>query len=118
MLEKMIAHRREDLDRGHGTNCHRLPNQEFDGRNCLCFLYEYESPEVSAEYRKSLILLDAIHHIPIMARNYTWAAEADNLSPAELDQLTLIENYSFTRIDFNKTLTARDFSRENPRYRM
>lgn len=118
MVEKMINHRRRDLKQGYGLQCTRLPNQEFDGRDCLCFLYEYESPEVSGDYRKSVILIDAQHHIPVMARNYTWAAEADNLSPEELDALTLVENYSFTGIDFNKTLTAKDFSRDNRRYRM
>lgn len=118
MLEKMISHRRRDLEQGYGLQCTRLPNQEFDGRDCLCFLYEYESPEVSSDYRKSIILLDARHHIPVMARNYTWAAECDNLSAEELDALTLVENYSFTKIDFNRKLTASDFSRDNRRYRM
>lgn len=118
MLEKMITHRRRDLKNGHGMTCTRLPNQEFDGRDCICFLYEYESSETSSDYRKSVILLDAMHHIPVMARNYTWAAEAEDLTAEELDALTLVENYSFTGIDFEKRLTASDFSRDNRRYRM
>jgi len=118
MVEQMISHREQDLSRGHGMNCQRLPNQSFDGRDCCCFVYQYESPKVWKEYRKSIVLVDSRQHIPVMARNYTWAAEADDLSPEELDQLTLVENYAFTGIDFAKTLTAEDFSRDNPRYRM
>jgi len=118
MLEKIIGHRKRDLDRGHGMTCRRMPNQTFDGRDCYCFLYQYESPKVWDEYRKSIVLIDSEQHIPVMARNYTWAAEAEDLSPEELDQLTLVENYAFTNIDFDKTLTAEHFSRDNPRYRM
>ncbi|MCH2213373.1 MAG: DUF1571 domain-containing protein [Fuerstiella sp.] len=118
MAEKIITHRKLDLDCNVGMQCTRLPNQEFDSRDCLCFQYEYESPETSSDYRKSIILIDSNYHIPVMARNYTWAAEAGDLSPEELDARTLIENYSYTDIDFSKKLAIADFSRENPRYRM
>lgn len=118
MVEQMISHREQDLARCHGMICQRLPNQSFDGRDCHCFVYQYESPKVWKEYRKSIVLIDSQQHIPVMARKYTWAAEADDLNPEELDQLTLIENYAFTKIDFAKTLTAEHFSRDNPRYRM
>ncbi|MCH2203393.1 MAG: DUF1571 domain-containing protein [Fuerstiella sp.] len=118
MAEKMIAHRKRDLAQGTGMKCTRLPNREFDHQDCFCFLYEYESPEISKDYRKSIILIESTHHIPVMARNYTWAAEANDLSPEELDVRTLIENYSYTNIDFSKTLASVEFSRENPRYRM
>jgi hypothetical protein len=118
MAEKMILHREQDLARGHGMTCQRLPNQVFDDRDCYCFVYLYDSPQVREDYRKTILLVDAQKHIPVMARNYTWAAEADDLSSEELDQLTLVENYAFTKIDFGTTLTAEHFSRENPRYRM
>jgi len=118
MAEKMIAHRKRDLARGAGMQCTRLPNREFDQQDCFCFLYEYESPEISKDYRKSIILIESTHHIPVLARNYTWAAEANDLSPEELDVRTLIENYSYTNIDFAKTLATVEFSRDNPRYRM
>ena len=118
MLKQIVAHRQEDLNRGHGVKCRRLPNQEFDGRNCMCFVYEYESPEIHPTYRKSLILIDNRHHVPLMARNYTWAVETEGLTAEQLDELTLIENYSFTSINFAAELVAEDFSRENRRYRM
>lgn len=118
MVKKMINHREMDLKHGHGVRCTRMPNQEFDQRDCYCFVFEYESPEFSEVYRKSVMLLDARHHIPLLARNYTWAADPEGMSAEELDQLTLIENYSFTELDFAREMVAQDFSRDNPRYRM
>ena len=118
MVEKIISHREHDLKCGHGVHCQRLPNQEFDERDCYCFLFEYESPEVARDYRKSILLIDSRRHIPVMARNFVWAAEADDLTAQELDDLTLVEDYSFTEIDFDRELTAVEFSRDNPRYRM
>ena len=118
MLKQIVYHRNEDLKRGYGVTCRRLPNQDFDGRTCMCFVYEYESAEIHPTYRKSIILIDNRHHVPVMARNYTWAREADGLTAEQLDELTLIENYSFTSLNFETELLAEDFSRENKRYRM
>ncbi|MEZ6060709.1 MAG: DUF1571 domain-containing protein [Planctomycetaceae bacterium] len=118
MLKEMIVHRQNDLKHGHGMKCTRLPNQEFDERDCYCFLYEYDSPEFSELYRKSVVLIDTRRNIPMLVRNYTWAVESEGLSTEELDKLTLIENYSFTEVDFDRELVATDFSRENPKYRM
>jgi len=118
MVEQMIVDRRKELSDGHGVRCSKLPNQKFDERDCFCFVFEYDTKQDSSKYRKKVILLDAIRHIPILARNYTWTDEASEVTGEELDALTLVENYSFTQIDFSKTLTAIEFSRENPRYRM
>ena len=118
MLKQIIAYREEDLKRGHGVTCRRLPNQQFDDRNCMCFLYEYDSAEHSPVYRKSIILIDTRHGIPVMARSYTWARDAEELTAEELDQQTLIENYSFTSLNIGAPLITEDFSRNNPKYRM
>lgn len=118
MTKKAVKHRHRDLTLGDGVRCTQLPNQQFDERDCICFHFEYQSPAVHDIYRRCLLLIDGRDHIPVMARNYTWAADSDGLTSEELDERTLIENYSFTNIDFAKTLTAMDFSRENRRYRM
>lgn len=118
MTRQILAHREADLKRGYGVICRRLPNQQFDERECMCFVFEYESPEISATYRKSIILIDTRNCIPLMARNYTWARDTDGLTPEELDEQTLIENYTFTALNFGAELVAEDFSRDNPRYRM
>jgi hypothetical protein len=54
----------------------------------------------------------------LKVRNYTWAADTEGLSELELDELTLIEDYSFTGLNFQQRLVAEEFSRENPLYRM
>ncbi len=118
MIEQILAHRQEDLKRGHGVNCVRLTNDEFDGHQCYRFLLTYEDPKFNAAYRKSILLVDSRRHIPLMVRNFTWATDGEELSEEELDKATLIENYSFTKLDMNSELAVADFSRENPKYRM
>jgi len=118
MIKQILAHREEDLKRGHGVTCTRLPNQEFDNHDCFCFLVNYEDQKYSEVYRKSLLLIDTRRHIPLMVRNFTWGTDCEGLSPEELDAATLVENYSFTNIDTSSKLAAKDFSRENPSYRM
>ncbi|MCP4856312.1 MAG: DUF1571 domain-containing protein [Fuerstiella sp.] len=118
MLRQIVADRDRDLKRGHGFSCTRLKDQEFDGRNCFCFMVKYDSMEFSKIYRKNLILIDSQIHVPVKVRNYTWATDGEDLSDQELDKVTLIEDYSFTGLDFQRRLVAREFSRENPLYRM
>lgn len=118
MLTKIIARREADLKHGHGVECTRLPDAEFDERKCYCFQYIYTDRDVSSEYRKCIVLIDSRYHIPMMVRNFTWADDTEGMDDEELDQLTLIEDYAFTEIDFSRKLVAIDFSRDNPKYRM
>lgn len=118
MLRQIVADRDRDLKRGHGFACTRLRDQEFDGRNCFCFMVKYDGVEFSKTYRKNLILVDSRLHVPLKVRNYTWATDSEGLSDQELDKVTLIEDYSFTGLDFQRRLVAKEFSRENPLYRM
>lgn len=118
MIRQILKYREEDLKRGTGVSCVRLPDQEFDQTKCYVFLLKYDSADVCDVYRKSILMLDAEHHIPLMVRNFTWAADSTNLSEEELDKKTLIEDYSFTGLNLSTKLADADFSRDNPRYRM
>lgn len=118
MLNQITEHRDRDLKRGYGVTCRRLEDQVFDERQCYSFLIRYDDAQLSETYRKSLILVDSRHHIPLLVRNFTWATDAEHLSEEELDSATLIENYSFTGFDPERELVAEDFSRSNPTYRM
>jgi hypothetical protein len=118
MLHQIVADRDRDVRRGHGFSCTRLRDQEFDGRDCYCFMVKYDDMEFSKTYRKNLIMVDSKIHVPLKVRNYTWAADTEGLSELELDELTLIEDYSFTGLNFQQRLVAEEFSRENPLYRM
>lgn len=118
MLKQLVYYRQADLKSGEGIRCVRLENTVFDERDCYCFLYEYAAPKYNSTYRKSLLLLDARYHIPLRIINHTWTDAAEGISAAELDAQTLIEDYSFSRVDFGTQLVGEDFSRDNPKYRM
>lgn len=118
MLKQLVHYRQNDVKQGHGVRCIRLQNTVFDDRECYSFLYEYESPEFNKTYRKSLLLLDTRYHIPLRLVNHTWTDATADLTPEQLDEQTLIEDYSFSRIDFGREIVVEDFSRDNPAYRM
>lgn len=118
MIDQILEHRSADLARGKGVKCRRLKDQEINGQSCVCMSFIYEDAKYSDTYRKSLIMVDKTNHLPVMIRNYTWADGSGDINPEELDKLTLIENYSFTKLDFENELVAEDFSRSNPTYRM
>lgn len=118
MMKLLVQHRQNDVKNGRGVRCVRLENSEFDDRECYCFLYEYESPEFNSTYRKTLLLLDARYHIPLRVINHTWTNSSEGLTATELDEQTLIEDYSFKAIDFGRKLVVEEFSRDNPAYRM
>lgn len=118
MLKLLVFHRQNDLKNGQGVRCVRLEDSEFDKRKCYCFLYEYDSPEFNKTYRKSLLMLDARYHVPLRVINHTWTENSEGLSATELDEQTLIEDYSFLNLDFGKEMVTIDFSRDNPAYRM
>ncbi len=117
MLKQLVHYRQNDIKRGQGVLCVRLPNSVCDERDCYCFLYVYESPKYNETYRKSLLMMDTRYHVPLRVINHTWT-NAEGLTPEEMDTQTLIEDYSFTRLDFGRELVVEDFSRDNPAYRM
>jgi len=118
MIRQMIVHREKDLNHGHGVECSRLPNQVFDERECYCFKYEYHEPKFNALYRKSIVLMDTRYHVPLKVTNYTWSDNAEGMTPEQLDEMTMIEDYAFRQLDMGARLVAEDFSRDNPAYRM
>jgi hypothetical protein len=118
MIRQVIAHRENDLKHGQGVTCLRLENRMCDERDCYCFMYEYESPAFNPMYRKSFIMIDTRYHIPLQVINYTWLTETEGLSAAEIDEQSLVEDYSFSRIDFGRQLIGAEFQRDNPAYKM
>jgi len=117
MIRQILTHREADIARNSGLSCVRLEDREFDGRNCYCFLMKYDSQDINKTYRKTIMMIDAERHLPVMVRNFTWSTD-DSIAEAELDAETLIEDYSFTDLQVETDLVAQDFSRDNPAYRM
>lgn len=118
MIRQMIVHRENDLNHGHGIDCSRLANQVFDERECYCFRYEYSEPKFNTLYRKSIVLMDTRYHVPLKVTNYTWSENAEGMTPEQIDEMTMIEDYAFRKLDMGAKLVAEDFSRDNPAYRM
>lgn len=118
MIRQMIVHRENDVNHGQGVDCRRLQNQEFDERECYCFEYEYSAPKFNTLYRKSIVLMDTRYHVPLKVTNYTWSDNTEGLTPEQLDEMTMIEDYAFRKLDMGAKLVAEDFSRDNPAYRM
>lgn len=118
MVKQVISHRENDLKHGQGVSCIRLGNRVCDERECYCFQFEYESPNYNEQYRKSLIMIDTRYHIPLQVINYTWLNETEGLTAAEMDEQSLVEDYSFSRIDFGRQIIGTEFNRDNPTYKM
>ena len=118
MIRQMIMHRENDLAHGHGIECSRLVNETFDERECYCFKYEYSAPEFNPLYRKSIVLMDTRYHVPLKVTNYTWSDNTEGMTPEQLDDMTIIEDYAFRHLDMSTKLANEDFSRDNPAYRM
>ena len=109
----------QDLATSNFTRCEQLADQTFDGRNCLCFLIEYNDAQGSPTYRKSVSLIDKEWSIPLYIKNYGWPAPDVAGTPGDaLDEATLIEFYSFAEVKFRQQLVNRDFDRENDEYRL
>ena len=116
MAERIIIHRREELDGKVPVVCTREEDVLVDDRPCYCFRFDYPSQESSPIYRSSRIMIDTRYHIPLQAINHTWAAEGEQ-STAELAEETLIEEYMFSQFNFGVEIAAEAFSLDLTRSR-
>ena len=112
-----IEIRNRDLklkDKIHAEAC---DNAEFEGRKCFSFTTTYANSDVSKEYRKCVLYIDRQLMIPVLVKNFTWAAAVSDADPSRLDDTTLLEYYAFKNIKLDAKLTEMSFSAENPDYR-
>ncbi|MFK7778882.1 MAG: DUF1571 domain-containing protein [Gimesia sp.] len=118
LAETIIGYRKKDLNENLNTECVMLPNQKFDGKDCYCFIAHFANAKESDIYRKSVIYIDQKTCLPIFVRGFGWPEEGvASASPEELDEMTLIESYSFTDINMNSELATTEFSKANKKYR-
>jgi hypothetical protein len=115
LARKVLEHRHRDLERNSGCRCEIHDNQTLNDRPCFLFVTTYDSPEISATYRKSMLYIDKELSMPVCVRNYTWANEPN---PETLDEDTLIEFYSYSDIQHESRLGDGDFDRTNEAYKM
>lgn len=117
LTQTMLSIHQDDLAKSNVASCQIATDQSFDGRACTVFTTTYKSPAGSPEYRKSITYIDDEWNIPVYSQHFEWPATNADLNEADLDNATLIESYSFSKIQMNAPLADRDFDRSNPEYR-
>jgi len=117
LAKMMLDVHRLDLEQKRIARCEKLADQMFDERPCHAFLIEYKDRKSSEQYRKSISLIDKEWSIPVYTRNFGWL---DGQVPADEEQhdtASLIEFYSYSKIQFRTKLVAMDFDHTNEDYR-
>ncbi|HUG90970.1 MAG TPA: DUF1571 domain-containing protein [Planctomycetaceae bacterium] len=117
LTRRMIGYRRRDVAQADGITCRVIPDGQFQQRACDVVVIEYDRPELSPDYRKTLHYIDRELGIPVLVKSYGWPAEITGADPSRLDETTLVEQYAYTNIRLNPGLSVRDFDRDSPHYR-
>ncbi len=117
VVRRSLGYRQRDLDAESGVRCQMLDNQTFDDRDCYCFTTEYDDSSLSEGNRKTVVYLDKEMSLPVSVTNYGWPPAGEQFDPARLDEMTLIEAYSYSNIELDQQLTDIDFDRNNKKYR-
>lgn len=92
-------------------------DRDFEGRPTYTFMVEYQSESDSPDYRKCIIQVDKETMLPVLVRNYTWPGKVAAVDHNRLDETTLLETYSFTKINLKASLEEDDFSMANRNYK-
>ena len=118
MTQEVLTHRRHDIGHPSNVHCTMFEDREFNERECYCFVLNFASANVSPVYRQSIVYVDREWCLPVKITNHTWAVDADDLTPDELNELTLVEDYAFTDVELDRKLADADFDRMNKKYRL
>ncbi len=117
LARRIISDRKDQLAMPQlPLRCRMTDNQMFYERPCYRFVVEFDSPEVSAEYRKSIQYVDKEYSLPVCVKNYGWPENIDNTDTAMLDEQTLIEYYFYSEVLLDEQLAEVEFDRSNKDY--
>ncbi len=116
LANEIITRRKAEMRDKHDMRCQLIDDQVVNDRPCYCFIITYMNKKQQETYRKSVQFIDKELCLPICVRNYGWPESAEPIAPEKLDEETIIENYVYTDIQFNRELTAADFDRGNEAY--
>lgn len=116
LAKKILEYRRSDYQSGHLPKMVMFDDQVFDKRPCFCFVVDFPSPQVSKTYRKTITFIDKEWCVPVCVQNFAWPDGDTEKTGAELDKVTMIEDYRYSNVRFQSKLTAADFSRDNAKY--
>lgn len=115
LAQIILSYQKQDIQRGAGFRCEFQDGQQFEGRPCYLYLIEYESPQINADYRKSMVFIDKELSMPVCVKNFTWVRDAN---PETIDQESLVEFYAYTDLRIERQLTAGDFDQNNSDYKL
>lgn len=115
LAKTVLSYRYHEASWKSGYQCSH-DKKSVDGRPCHHYTLVYEDQKRSPEYRKSEVWIDAETFVIAKIRNFGWPEE--KIAKNQLDEATLLEEYTYTNINFHPQLMARDFSATNDNYRL
>lgn len=118
LARKAVEYRRRDLDGKTGARCTMLDGRKVNDRSCYCFIIDYPDPKRSPLYRKSVMFIDEERLVPVWLKTWGWPDESAEIDPADLDDATLLEHYSYSDVRVNQQLADRDFDRSRLKRRV
>ncbi|MBM4074618.1 MAG: DUF1571 domain-containing protein [Planctomycetes bacterium] len=116
LCNMVLNYNETDLKNKTYSRCEQLQDQKIGERDCHCFVMEYRSQEQSKQYRKSIMMIDNEWSVPLFIKNFEWPTDAVTATGEELDEATLVEQYTYTDVKFRSNLTAMDFDQTNEDY--
>lgn len=116
LTETILQYRQRDLANQHEVRWEMSSGEQYGDRPCHLFQIHYKSKTYEPTYRKSLVWMDRDLGLPVQVQNYGWGDEGVEVTAEELDEVTLIENYGYSDLDFATQLADGDFDKANPNY--
>ncbi len=108
LLERLIEVGQEDLEHGE-CEVEYFSNVKVDGRVCTSVRVTHPFPRPHFRYHMAEIFIDDELQVPVRYASYTWPEEEGG-SPR------LLEEYTYTDLQFNLGLNDRDFDHRNSQY--
>ncbi len=117
MVGEMIKLRKSDLKNHAQVQCTLIDDQKFNERDCYGFVLVFADRKYSKMYRKCVVYIDKELSVPTYVRNYEWPGkELKGLAGAKLDEATMIEYYTYSKILLNQRMADVDFAKSNKQY--
>lgn len=114
--QELLRFRRKDLTQHEGVECKMLEDQKFDGRTCFCFMIQYKDRTYCADYRRSIVYLEKEHMMPVQICNYQWLDGAEDMSPEELADASICEDYRYTNLKVGLQFADAEFHKDHESY--
>jgi outer membrane lipoprotein-sorting protein len=108
LVDQLVS--RWEAERKLGQTKVELRDVKVDGRPCVCVKTQHPNDPRQYAYHRSRVFFDKEHWLPIRFEGYDWPKRG---SAPDGD---LVEVYTYRDLMFNVSLTATDFSIDNPNY--